>query len=487
MACRAGRAGRDPRPRRRAAALVLCAALLASCAINPVTGKKELSLISEQGEVELGRQTNTEITALYGLYDPRGVGAYIAGVGKRIAPFSHRPNLAYSFQVLDTPVVNAFAAPGGFIYVTRGALALINTESELAVVLGHELGHVAARHTVRRMSEMMVIQVGLVVGSVLSDTFAEIAGVAGIGIQLLYLKFSRDDERQADALGVEYARRAGYSPARMINFFATLQRLGDMSGGSSLPGFLSTHPLNSERIKNVSALLTAADASLAVRREPYVQTIDNIVYGEDPRQGYTEGNVFYAPSLRFALSYPQGWKIENTPNQVTLASADGQAAFILEAEKTAEGLQTYAERKSAEIKERELLGDASLTVNGLAAYERLYKVPRQDKDALRVRLSFIRKGEHVYTLGALSAAGSFDGYDGQFRSILRSFRDVHDAAHLNRAPRRLKMLKAPGDRSLQSVFEAAGMAKETWPKAALLNEMQVGDKPLAGQWIKTIH
>ena len=486
MASRGGRAVRDAGWRHRAAALVLCAALLASCAVNPVTGKKELSLISEQGEVELGKQTDAEITALYGVYDPRGVGAYVAALGKRLTPFSHRPNLAYSFQVLDTPVVNAFAAPGGFIYVTRGALALINSESELAVVLGHELGHVAAKHTVRRMSEMMVIQVGLVVGSVLSETFAEIAGVAGVGIQLLYLKFSRDDERQADALGVEYARRAGFNPARMANFFATLQRLGDMSGGSYLPGFLSTHPLNSDRIKNVSAMLTEADKSLAVRREPYIQTIDNIVYGDDPRQGYVEANVFYQPELRFALTYPQGWKIQNTPSQVTLASADGQAAFVLEAEKTGEGLETYAERKSAEIKERELLGDSSLTVNGLRGYERLYKIPRPDKDPLRVRLSFIRKGDHVYTLGALSAAGSFDGYDGSFRGIVRSFRDVRDAAHLNRSPRRLKMLRAPGGRSLQALFEEAGMAKDAWPKAALMNEMQVTDKPSAGQWIKII-
>jgi predicted Zn-dependent protease len=486
MGRRRGRPGPARWSRRLAAGLVLWTFVLASCAVNPVTGKKELSLISEQGEIELGRETNAEITAQYGVYDPPGAGAYVAGVGKRIFPHSHRPNLPYAFQVLDTPVVNAFAAPGGFIYVTRGALALINTESELAVVLGHELGHVAARHTVRRMSEMIVLQVGLAVGSALSDTFAEIAGAAGIGVQLLYLKFSRDDERQADALGVEYARRAGFNPARMINFFATLQRLGDMSGGSSLPGFLSTHPLNSERIKNVSGMLTEADRSLAVRRDAYLQAVDNLVYGEDPRQGYVEGSVFYQPTLRFALTFPQGWKVQNTPSQVTLASADGQAAFVLEAEKTAEGLKAYAGRKSAEIKERELLNEASLTVNGLAAYEQLYRVPRQDKDPLRVRLSFVRKGEYVYTLGALSAAASFDAFDGPFRGILRSFREVRDAAHLNRGPRRLKIVKAPGDRTLQAIFEAAGMPKDSWAKAALLNGMQVTDKPVAGQWIKTI-
>ncbi len=471
---------------RRIAAVILFATLLASCAVNPVTGKKELSLISEQGEIELGRETNAQICGQFGVYDEGGLGAYVAGVGGRIVPFSHRPNLPYAFQVLDTSVVNAFAAPGGYIYITRGALALINTESELAVVLGHELGHVAARHTVRRMSEMILIQVGLAVGSALSETFAEISGVAGLGIQLLYLKFSRDDERQADALGVEYARRAGFNPAGMINFFSTLERLGDMSGGTSLPGFLSTHPLNSERIKNVSGMLAAGDASLAVRRDVYLQTVDGIIYGDDPRQGYVEGNVFYQPTLRFSLAYPRGWKIQNTSNQVTLASADEQAAFVLQAEKTAEGLKSYAERKASELKDRKLLGESSLTVNGLTAYEQVFDVTRQDKDALRVRMSFVRKGGFVYTLAALSASGVFERHDPSFRGIVRSFQELNDPARINRSPHRIKIIRAAGDKDLQAIFQAAGMNKELWPKAALLNEMQLKDTPPARQWVKTI-
>lgn len=396
---------------RRFAAVILGAVLLASCAVNPVTGKKELSLISEQGEIELGRETNTQICGQYGVYGEGGLGAYVAGVGSRIAPFSHRPRLPYAFQVLDTSVVNAFAAPGGFIYITRGALALINTESELAVVLGHELGHVAARHTVRRLSEMILIQVGLAVGGALSETFAEISGVAAVGIQLLYLKFSRDDERQADVLGVEYARRAGYNPAGMVNFFSTLQRLGDMSGGASLPGFLSTHPLNSERIKNVSGMLTAGDASLSVRRDVFLQSVDGVVYGDDPRQGYAQGNVFYHPTLGFSLAYPQGWKFQNTPSEVTLASADEQAAFVLQAEKTAEGLKPYADRKASEIKDGKLMGSTGLTVNGLTAYEQVFDVARTDKEALRVRMSFVRKGGYIFTLAALSALSTFEGHD----------------------------------------------------------------------------
>ncbi|MCJ7612970.1 MAG: M48 family metalloprotease, partial [Candidatus Aminicenantes bacterium] len=352
--------------------LFIFALWLVSCAINPVTGKKELSLFSEQGEIELGKETDPQIRQQYGLYSSAPLSAYVTGLGNRLVPFSHRPKLAYSFQVLDSPVVNAFAVPGGYVYVTRGALALMNTESELAVVLGHELGHIAARHSIRRMSEMILIQVGLVVAGTISKTVAEIAGVAGIGIQLLYLKFSRDDERQADALGVQYSRAARFNPGQMVNFFASLQKMGDMSGKSSLPGFLSTHPLNDERIKNVTALLTAGDQGLSIGREAYLRSINNIVYGDDPRQGYVENNAFYHPSMRFVFSIPQGWKVQNTPRQVTLASSDEQAAFVLRAEQSNDSLEAYAARKASELEGRQLLKEESLTINGLAAYSQLY-------------------------------------------------------------------------------------------------------------------
>jgi len=466
--------------------LFICAFWLVSCAINPVTGKKELNLFTEQGEIELGKETDPQIRQQYGLYSSAALSAYVTGVGNRLVPFSHRPKLAYSFQVLDSPVVNAFAVPGGYVYVTRGALALMNTESELAVVLGHELGHIAARHSIRRMSEMILIQVGLVVAGTISKTVAEIAGVASIGIQLLYLKFSRDDERQADALGVQYSRAASFNPGQMVNFFASLQKMGDMSGKSSLPGFLSTHPLNDERIKNVTALLTAGDQGLSIGREAYLRSINNIVYGDDPRQGYVENNAFYHPSMRFVFSIPQDWKVQNTPSQVTLASSDEQAAFVLQAEQSNDSLEAYAARKASELEGRQLLKEESLTINGLAAYSQLYDIARQDNPTLRVRMSFIRKGGLVYTLAALSPSTSFGGYDSAFRGILRSFKELSDPNFINRSPQRMKLIKATGAQSLQDIGRAAGMKQALWPKMALLNEMELTHKPAPGQLVKII-
>lgn len=472
--------------KKRILLLVLCAALLATCAINPVTGKKELSFYSEQGEIELGKETDKQVCDQYGVYGDAALSAYISAVGNRMVPYSHRPQLHYSFRVLDTSVVNAFAAPGGYIYVTRGALALINSESELAVILGHELGHVAARHTIRRMSEMILIQVGLAVAGTISKTMAEISGVASIGVQLLYLKFSRDDENQADALGVQYARGASFNPGQLINFFASLQKMGDMSGQSSLPGFLSTHPLNSDRIKNITKMLTAGDASLVVKRDAYLQSINNIVYGDDPRQGYVEGNAFYHPSLRFVFDIPAGWKTQNTPSQVTLVSQDEQAALVLATEKSNEDLKTYAGRKATELQGGQLLGEQSQVLNGLATYHRLYDLARQDSSTLRVRLSFIRKAGFIYTLAAVSTTATFGTYDASFQGVLRSFKDLTDAAHINRAPRRLKLVRAGGGQTLQALFQTSGMNKDMWPKMALLNEMELKDLPKSGQWVKII-
>jgi len=470
----------------RILAAVLLASLAVSCAVNPVTGRRELSLISEEGEISLGKETDASIKQTFGVYNDPKLTAYVNGVGMKLAPLTHRPHLPYSFQILDTPVINAFAVPGGYIYVTRGILALMNSEAELAAVLGHELGHVNARHSVRRMSQMILLQVGLAVGSALNDTFAQLAGVASIGIQILYLKYSRDDERQADTLGVEYSRRANYNPGPMVDFFGSLQKLGDLSGGRSLPGFLSTHPLEAERIKNVTAMLNPSDRRLAVRGNEYLARIDNIVYGDDPRQGYVEAGAFYHPTMRFQFAVPAQWTVENSPSRVTLISKDKQAAFLLEAEKSQESLQTYAEKKTQSIEGRQFLNDQSLTINGLSSYHQMYDIPQQNADTLRVRFSFIRKNAMIYSFTALSTMAHFGGYDSQFQQIVRSFRNLSDPRYINRQPTRLRIVQSDGRRSFQSQLQTAGVRKDLWPKLAIQNGLELNQVPATGRLVKMV-
>jgi len=457
-----------------------------SCAVNPVTGKKELMLISEQEEIALGKNTDSEIRTQYGIYDDPELLAYIQSVGKRLIPHTHRPNLPYQFAILDTPVINAFAVPGGYIYVTRGIMALMGSEAELSAVLGHELGHVNARHSVRRMSQMLLVQLGLALGSALNDTFAKISGMAGVGMQLLFLKFSRDDEREADVLGIDYSRKGSYNPGEMVAFFSSLQKMGDLSGGQSLPGFLSTHPLTGERIQNVRKMLADTDAGLEVRGEPYLRKVDDMVYGEDPRQGYVEDSAFYHPQLQFTFEIPKGWKVRDTPSQVTLSTEDGNAAVILQAEKSGESLDAYAGKKAGSIEGRTFISERTTTVNGLASFEQVYDVSQAEKETLRIRLSFLRKNDYIYTFFSLSTALNFRSYDPTFEGVVRSFKDLRDPRYLNRQPRRLKLVRADGSQTLEYIFRQAGMKKEDWPRAAILNSMEPAGTPAKNQWVKTV-
>ncbi len=467
--------------------LVLCLAA-ASCAVNPVTGKKELSLISEEQEIALGQQTDVEIRQQYGVYGDFGLNNYVHSVGKTLGPYTHRPQLDYHFAVLDTPVVNAFAVPGGYIYVTRGILALMTSEAELAVVLSHELGHVNARHSIKRMSEMMLVQTGLAIGGAVSKTLADISGLASVGIQLLFLKYSRDDERQADALGVAYARKGNYNPAEMITFFDSLEKYGDLSGkGRALPGFLSTHPLTSERIQNVKLMLTEADQGLETKSQTYLRRLDGLVYGDDPRQGYVEAQTFYHPEMAFSFSVPSGWTLNNMPSQVVMVSKDERAAIILQAEKTADNLADYAKKRASEIKGSELVGEDRLTVRGLSSFHQLYNVFQENAETLRMRLSLIRKGVYIYTFSALAPVSGFRNYDPDFRRSTQSFAELKGTSSLRRNPLRVRIIEANGRQSLQEIFADKGIKKEMWPTVALMNGMGLETKPASGQLVKVVH
>jgi len=471
---------------RQGIVVLLTSVLVASCAINPVTGKKELSLISEQQEIELGKQTDVEIRAEYGVYPDPALEAYITAAGEALAVRTHRTSLAYHFAVLDSPVINAFAAPGGYVYVTRGLLALMNSEDELAVVLGHELGHVNARHSVKRMSEMILLQAGLAIGSALSETFSQLSGVAGVGAQLLFLKYSRDDERQADTLGVDYARRASYNPGGMVLFFAALQKSGDLSGSRPIPGFLSTHPLTSERILDVTAQLKPEDARLAHDPESYLQKIQSLVYGDDPRQGFVEGSAFYHPELRFEFAIPSGWKFVNTPAMVQMAPADGNAVLVLQAEKSAERLQDYARKKAGEFQNSQLVDERSQSINGLSSYEQSYTVLQEDQSLVRLRRSFIRKEDMIYAFSALSPDQRFSSYQVNFQSTVGSFRNLTNPAYLNRRPKRLALVRADGGAALQEVFRKQGLAQNLWPHFAVMNGMEPASVPTKGKLIKVL-
>jgi predicted Zn-dependent protease len=318
------------RVRAGATAGLVCA-LAAGCAVNPVTGRRQLALVSEAQEIQMGQQAAQEVAQQLGLVDNPELQQYVQEVGGRLARESERPNLPWSFRVVDDPTPNAFALPGGFIFLTRGMMDVMDSEAELAAVLGHEIGHVTARHSVTQISRGQLAQLGLGLGSIFFPSAAQsFGGLAQTGMQLLFLSYGRDAERQADELGFRYALREGFEVREMDDIFATLLRIGQAAGRREIPSWLASHPAEPERIAAAQARAdTVTRTPLQVGRNEYLARINGLVYGDDPRQGFFRGGVFLHPELRFRINFPQGWRTQNLPQAVNALAPQQDAVMQL--------------------------------------------------------------------------------------------------------------------------------------------------------------
>src|SRR5258705_3578956 len=311
--------------------LFVLASAIGGCATNPATGKRQISLVSTSKELEMGREADPAVQAEYGLYGDSAMQHYVDSIGQKLGAASHLPTLDWHFRVLDSPVVNAFAIPGGYIYITRGIIAYLNSEAQLAGVLGHEIGHVTARHSAQQITRSQIAGVGLLVGTVFVGALRPYSGLAQQGLGLLFLKYSRDNESQADELGVGYATKAGYDPREIPSTYSMLKRVAERQG-EQLPGFLSTHPDPGDREIRTSQLAQAAVAGgrrdLDVGAARYRARIEALIYGDDPRAGYFVGNRFYHPDLGFEMIFPDGWKNANQPSSIV--SANPSAGGLME-------------------------------------------------------------------------------------------------------------------------------------------------------------
>ena len=326
-----------PRRRRRVAAAALAAAfaiLAASCATNPVTGKNEFSLMPESEEIRVGAEADKDLRAEMGVYNDPVLQQYVTGVGMRLAASGQRPNLPWHFAVVDEADVNAFALPGGYVYITRGLLAYLDTEAEMAGVLGHEIGHVNARHAAAGYTRQVTLIGGAVLTSILFPKATPYVAGGAAGLSILFLKYDRNQELQADRLGAEYSARVGWSPMGMEGVLEVLTRLEAGSNSRGVPNWLSTHPRSDDRISridpSVQTLLAAAPAGGWVEnRDPYLQRIDGMVFGDNPRDGLVRGNVFVHPDLRFQVAFPDGWTINNGKTEVMAKAPGDQTAAMM--------------------------------------------------------------------------------------------------------------------------------------------------------------
>ncbi len=426
----------------RAALALSLVGALTTCATNPVTGKKELSFVSESQEISMGREYAGQVTQEMGAYPDSGVQVYVNRLGKELAAGTERPALPWTFTVMDDPTVNAFALPGGFIFVTRGIMTHMNSEAELATVVGHEIGHVTARHSVQQMTRQQIAQIGMVAGAIASDKIAKNLGIISQGVGALFLKYSRDDETQADGLGFRYALNDGYDVRKMVDMFAVLQRIS-ATAGQRIPEWQSTHPDPGNRIETTKGRLSRVTVPLdgkKVNRDQFLRVIDGMVFGDNPRQGYFKGTQFLHPDLAFQIDFPPGWKTQNQPSAVVGQSSQGDAQVTLGfAGKGAPSdvLQQFLAQEGIQAGR-----SSQTTINGNAAALAPFSAQNQDGSTLNGLVAFISYDGTTYQLLGLTNQ-SAQAYDAAFRGFIGSFRRLTDPAALGIKPNRLMITRVP--------------------------------------------
>jgi len=464
--------------------VALAAIFLTGCALNPVTGKNELALVSQSQEINMGKQGAAEVAQSIGLYHDAAVQAWVSRLGLSVAARTERPELPWEYRVLDDPSVNAFALPGGFIFVTRGLLAHLTNEAELATVLGHESGHVAARHSVQQISRAQLAQLGLGIGSILSSGIRKYSNVAGAGLGLLFLKFSRDDESQADALGFRYALVDGYDVREMVGVFQMLDQQNKLSGGGRLPEWQATHPDPGNRIEAVNEHLAAVHENLDAKkigRDEFLKMTDGMVYGDNPRQGFFRGPLFLHPDLKFQFQFPDGWKMQNGSDAVVGASAKQDAIVVL---RGAPG--TLAEASQAFFGQPGLQA-GSISQNSIHGFPaRTGEFSAQtDEGTLRGIATFIAFGGTTYQITAYTTSDRFSGYSAVFQRSIASFDRLTDPRALAAQPMRLKLARAPRAMTLQQ-FNTEFPSSVSLDEVALINGIDRTDQLRTGQSVKRV-
>ena len=438
--------------------LVVFSTFWAGCAssINPISGRKSYGFAwSPAEEIQIGRESDGSIVAQYGLYDNPAIASYVDSLGQALASVSHFQrgevdatwaNMQFYFRVLDSPVVNAFALPGGYIYVTRGLLAHLENEAQLAVVLGHEIGHVVGRHGSRAMRKQQFGMGALLLGAIGSQAVfggnaaENVLNLGSTASQLLFLKYGRDAETESDQLGVEYAAMAGYDAAQGSAFFRSLKRMGEQSG-QSLPSLMSSHPDPGDRemfIQKRAAMYRGQYAMNNVGQGSLFRHVQGLVYGEDPRQGFVQNGMFHHPQMKFSFPVPSGFQTINQPTRVVMVPENQAAVLLLEVDskhKTArEAADAFKATEGLQVVESGI-GQAG----GFSAHYVLGEGTDSNGNVLRIRMHYIDFDGMVFAFTGMTSKDGYSAYAGEFINSMQGFRRETNQTILNTQPKRVAL------------------------------------------------
>lgn len=469
--------------------LLLVTLVAWGCATNPATGRRQLMLMSEAEEIQIGKQSDAEIRQQMGLYDDAALQEYVRAVGARLITASHRPNLPWTFAVVDEPAVNAFAVPGGFVYLTRGILPYLQDEAQLAGVMGHEIGHVDARHSAEAYSRQLGAGLTLAIAGIFAPPETQaLQQAAGAGLGVLFLRYGRDAELESDRLGVTYAAANGWDPRGVPGMLTTLARLDEASGSSrGVPNWALTHPPAADRVERVQeAVATAPSGATATNASAFERHLDGMVFGDSREKGIVRGNQFLHPILRFAVSFPDGWQVSNSDTQVSASPGESSnAVMLLELMQGGGGsVQQVASAQMAQAGWRETSGERA-SINGLEAYVATYQGAIQNTP-VAMRAAHVRAGNQMYVIAGVAPTQQFANTAQVFASSIRSFRTLTTAEAERIQPDRLDFRTARSGDTWESLARGVSGGRVSAATLAIMNGRTTATPPKAGERLRIV-
>ena len=448
---------------------------LSGCAVNPVTGKQDFVVLSEEQEIQMGREYNAQILRQYQIYEDEKIQNYVQSIGESLAKKSHRPNLIYRFTVLDSPEINAFALPGGYIYINRGLMAYMSSEEELAAVLGHEIGHVTARHSVRQYSQAQLM--GVLSAAIEINSGRTAGDLANLASGALLSGYGREMELEADDLGAQYIYQDGYSPQGMYDVLAVLKdqeiyskKVAKQRGiePRNYHGVFASHPSNDKRLQeildNVSQNFVKGTNK---SKSNYLAMIEGMVFGDSQQAGVTRGNEFFHGPLNLYLSSPENWEIINNANSLVFKAPFGEATLqvTLEDLNFVESPEEYLKRFVRNTTDEEVL-----MIDGLSGF-----TAKTYRSGRTTRMAVIFKDDKAYQFIAYlkDRGGDFSSYDLQFMNIIKSIRYLTKRELKYSQPLRIKTHKVRQGETYESIASTSSITTNPEDQLRLLN----GDYP----------
>jgi predicted Zn-dependent protease len=465
---------------------VVAALALSGCASNPVSGKQDFVMMSEQQEIALGRSSDADVRKQYKVYANPALQSYVDRVGQKVAEHSHRPNIHYHFTVLDTPEINAFALPGGYVYITRGILAYLNSEAEMAAVLGHEVGHVTARHGVRQQSAAQAANIGV---SIVSIFVPELRSQAGHDLSnllggALLSGYGRDHELEADRLGAQYLARSGYDPQAMIRVIGVLKNqeafdavIAKQEGRepSHYHGTFASHPDNDTRLQQVvgeASNLKVANPS--ENKTEFLKQTEGLVFNDNVNEGVVRNNRFMHPDLGIALTFPPEWRVKNSTTQLVALSPQSDATIQLKIDYTPSGTVTeYAHR----------------TVGNGAAVETLEieKLHAAIGSANNVVLGVIYFDRKAFLIQCnAKTAEAYNAQHEAMKTAIRSFHALSEDERRQIRPLAIKLVTAKKGDTYARLAQRSPLGKNAESYLRLINEQYPQGEPDVGQPLKIV-